>query len=666
MNLYLIDWIIVGGMFVFVCGVAITAYRYTKSVADFLAANRCAGRYVIAIADGIAGLGAISVVGLWQMYYEAGFTGLWWQFMMFPIGLIISVTGYIIYRYRKTRVLTLAQLFEVRYSRNFRVFAGIMAFIAGILNLGIFPAVGANFFIYFCGLPEAFTIGGLTLTTFPVVMILLLGVSISFTWMGGQIAIVLTDFFQGIFCNIVFIVALVYVFWVIDWGTIGQALAIAPEGQSMVHPFKGGEIKNFNFWYYIISAVGVFYTYKAWQGQQGYNCCAKSPHEAKMAGILGGWRAFAQTLLLVILPIAAFVLMNHPSHVSFASEVNAALGHVGNGQVQNQMTVPVVMSRFLPVGIRGLLAAVMLAAFISTHDTYLHSWGSIFIQDVIMPFRKKPLKEREHLWLLRFSILGVAIFIFFFSLFFDQGQAILMFFALTATIFLGGAGAAIVGGLYWKRGTTNGAWVSMIVGSLTAVGGFVFQRAWPIWFGVDFPITSQWVWAFAMGASSFVYVVVSLIDNKVFNLDKMLHRGIYTIKEDVVEAEDDKTIEHVKPYPVILQRLGLSHEFTRTDKIIFWATIFWSMLWFTIFIVGTIYNLFVDVSDSVWLEYWKIYSWIILIMGALTTLWFTIGGLANIKQMFIDLSRVKRDVQDDGMVVDHHNLSDHFTKKDES
>ena len=46
-------------------------------------------------------------------------------------------------------------------------------------------------------------------------------------------------------------------------------------------------------------------------------------------------------------------------------------------------------------------AAVMLAAFISTHDTYLHSWGSIFIQDVVLPFRKKPFAPRQQMWLLR-------------------------------------------------------------------------------------------------------------------------------------------------------------------------------------------------------------------------------------------------------------------------
>ena len=109
----------------------------------------------------------------------------------------------------------------------------------------------------------------------------------------------------------------------------------------------------------------------------------------------------------------------------------------------------------LPAGALGLLTAAMLAAFISTHDTYLHSWGTIFVQDVLLPFREKPLSPRAHLWALRASILGVALFIFCFSILIKPTQFIAMFFAITGAIFAGGSGAVIIGGLYWKRGTVR-------------------------------------------------------------------------------------------------------------------------------------------------------------------------------------------------------------------
>ena len=76
------------------------------------------------------------------------------------------------------------------------------------------------------------------------------------------------------------------------------------------------------------------------------------------------------------------------------------------------------------------LMQIGLAAFISTHDTYLHSWGSILVQDVIMPFRKEPFDKDTHLKVLRYSIYGVAVFIFFFSLLFQQNQKIALFLQL--------------------------------------------------------------------------------------------------------------------------------------------------------------------------------------------------------------------------------------------
>ena len=92
------------------------------------------------------------------------------------------------------------------------------------------------------------------------------------------------------------------------------------------------------------------------------------------------------------------------------------------------------------------MTAVMLMATIGTHDTYLHSWGAIFIQDVVMPFRNKPFTPEQHLRALRLSILGVCIFIFFFSLIFQQSEYIFLFFAITGAIFTGGSGAVIIGG----------------------------------------------------------------------------------------------------------------------------------------------------------------------------------------------------------------------------
>ena len=81
--------------------------------------------------------------------------------------------------------------------------------------------------------------------------------------------------------------------------------------------------------------------------------------------------------------------------------------------------------------------------------------------------------------MLRLAIVGVAAFAWIFSYYFGQVSYILMFFAITATIYSGGAGSVIIGGLYWKRGTTAGAWAAM---SCSVIGGgasFALSKLWP-------------------------------------------------------------------------------------------------------------------------------------------------------------------------------------------
>src|ERR1700761_2228488 len=105
--------------------VVLYARRYMTSVADFMTGGRAAGRYLFSLSRSEMGWGAGVVVGLFQVFYQSGFTTMWWQQFAVPASLIVAMTGFVYYRYRQTRGMTLAQFFEKRYSRRFRVFTGV-------------------------------------------------------------------------------------------------------------------------------------------------------------------------------------------------------------------------------------------------------------------------------------------------------------------------------------------------------------------------------------------------------------------------------------------------------------------------------------------------------------------------------------------------------------
>ena len=688
MNLHLVDWLIV---FVALVGMFYSvsfSSGLMKSVTDFLSAGRTAGRYLISVSSGVAGLGAISVVMFLEMGYIAGFSLAWWGLSQGIIMLMLTMSGWVIYRFRSTRCLTLAQFFEKRYSRKFRIFTGIVAFTAGIINFGIFPAVGAQFFISYCGLPESF----IGIPVFPLVMIILLSISLYFVYTGGQIAVIIADFFQGIFATFVLIVVVLYLFFSVGWDQVSHSLEQTPlklakeeitklqddeaymklsdqekekrkneidekyENSSRINPFKTSNVEDFNFWYFLIGIIGIMYGTMGWQGSQAYNSSAKSAHEAKMGSVLAGFRGLPQGLFFLLVPVLIYVFMNHADYASVADSVELSLQDLETDTLRSQMRGPIVLSTVLPIGLLGAFAALMLAAFISTHDTYLHSWATILVQDVIMPFREKPFDKDTHLKVLRYAILGVAVFIFFFSLLFQQNQAIALFFAITAAIFAGGSGAVIIGGLYWDRGTTKAAWTAIIIGALISVSGVLVKQISVEWLNdtssyvqlkniLEFirNINGQEYWGISMGASAFAYVMVSLLDNsEPFNMDKLLNRGQYAIEGEKKIINENTELG----WKIFL----MGEEFTRGDKLIYILNYVWTGIWTLVFIVGTIYNLSNEVSDASWMFFWRNYIYIFIVISLVIIVWFTVGGFHDLKIMMDKLKTEKRDHHDDGWV----------------
>lgn len=346
---------------------------------------------------------------------------------------------------------------------------------------------------------------------------------------------------------------------------------------------------------------------------------------------------------MIILPVFAYVIMNSTGWAEQAASATGVLDSIStdlDDTMRKQLTTTVALTRILPVGLIGGFCAVMLAAFISTHDTYLHAWGSIFIQDVYMPFCKKPLSSKQHMSLLKKSIFGVAVFIFLFSLLFPQDTYIFMFFAITGTMWIGGAGAVIIGGLYWKRGTTTAAYSAIILGIVLAVLGLVVPKIWE-----DFPLNMQHIMGIAMGLCSITYVSVSLLGKRhVHNMDKLLHRGEYAVAEDESAVTKEQTTGWRK-------RLGINSNFTRGDTILYLCLGGWSLLGSIWAIVWTLYNIVFGAGVEAWSMYWKYYVWSGFILAIFTTIWFTCGGFLNLKEMFHRLATMRRDEHDDGTVV---------------
>lgn len=675
-NLQPLDVAIIAALLAIVAGFAVYARRFTRSVADFLSANRCAKRYLLTVASGASGMGAISIVAMWEQFYQAGFTAQFWGQMLAPIGLLMALTGWIIYRYRETRALTLAQLMEMRYSRRFRVFSGTLCWLSGVLNYGIFPAVTARFFIYFLGLPvHVWKVPGTGLTlnlTLGLVMAVLLGSALLITITGGQVSVMVTDFIQGQISNLVFLALLGVMLWIFPWQEIISTLKQAPAGQSMLNPFDAGSLPDFNPVYFFILMFLSVYNYMVWQGSQGYNASALNPHEAKMAGILAQFRAGVTGMLIPLAAVCAYVLMNAPAHEAAARAAESALAGIGDDQLARQMTTTVALSQVLPTGVMGLLAAAMFMASLATDSTYLHSWGSIFVQDVLSPIRQlrgmeAQIEPARHLKWLRWSIFGVAAFGWLFSMLFPLKEFINMYFGITGAIYTGGAGAVLIGALYWKRGTTAAAWASMLIGSCLAVGGLLLtniiwpslvpalQQAFPEAAWVRALPSAFWLNGLQMGfvaslTAAASYVVVSLCTpDPQIDMDRLLHRGAYRV-------QTPNGTDHPVAPPVGWKAILPSPEFTGGDRLIYWLKVGWVLFFFVTFLGICLWQVFQPWPDEWWANWWLFNLVFTGVTGTLATVWFLVGGLRDLKALFILLDNTRRDAADDGSVPPDEHL----------
>src|SRR5215212_3055673 len=232
-----IDWVLVAGTLALVLAFAVYTRRFVKSVADFLAAGRSAGRYLLANARGESDAGLANTRSKFEMVLVAGFVLNFWEKIQVPALLLVGITGFVVYRYRETRALTLAQFLEMRYSRRFRLFVGALAFVSGILNYGIFPAISARFFIYFLNLPGAVHIAEFTVSTFAVIMFCYLLITVFLVTIGGQVTLMVTDCVEGVLSHLIYVAIVVAVLCIVSWSEIVEVMSSRPPGHSWINPF---------------------------------------------------------------------------------------------------------------------------------------------------------------------------------------------------------------------------------------------------------------------------------------------------------------------------------------------------------------------------------------------------------------------------------------------
>jgi solute:Na+ symporter, SSS family len=79
------------------------------------------------------------------------------------------------------------------------------------------------------------------------------------------------------------------------------------------------------------------------------------------------------------------------------------------GVTDSEMVMPIVLRDFLPVGIRGVVIAGLLAAFMSTFSSTVNSGASFIVRDIWQPYVRPQAGERESVRFSRVATLGLVV-----------------------------------------------------------------------------------------------------------------------------------------------------------------------------------------------------------------------------------------------------------------
>jgi len=453
-NFTAVDWCIVIGYLIIVVGIGVYIKRYISNVTDFIVAGRGLKTF-LAIATMIGTeLGLVTVMYSAQKGFTGGFAAFHIALAAAIVTLVVGLTGFIVVPLRRMKVMTIPEFYERRFGRGVRILGGTILAFSGILNMGMFLNAGSIFVMGITGLTEDVHL--------KIIMTVLLAMVLLYTTLGGMVSVVVLDYIQFVVLSFSLLAASLLSIRYLGWDNITSTVSRL-RGEAGFNPFHGeGFGVSYVAWMFFLGLVSC----AVWQTAVIRACSAKDTRTVKKIYTWASIGFLIRFLLPCFFGICAFVyIAQHEAlRAIFLPE-----GSEADSQV-TLMAMPVFLSQLLPAGLIGIVSAGMLAAFMSTHDSYLLCWSSVLTQDVVAPWFKAGLSSKARLLLARIFIVGIGIFILVWGLWYPLGQDLWDYMAISGAIYFTGAIALLVFGLYWKRASKVGAYSALVCGFLAIVG----------------------------------------------------------------------------------------------------------------------------------------------------------------------------------------------------
>jgi len=433
---------------IMVVGLA-AGYRRKTSSEQFFLAGRTLKWPMVGAALFTANISTIHLVGLTASGFSEGIVvgNFEWMasFCLILLGLIFVPF------YLRIKLSTLPEFLEKRYSPSCRtIMAFVAIFSALLVHIGVSLYAGAKVFDYFFDIPVRVSI-----TVIAVVTAI-------YTILGGLKAVVVTDTIQAVLLiGGCFMLTLLGIKALPGAGVHSFAdlkAAVMPNQLSLVQPIRdaNGNFSEYSWLTVMIGyhILGIWY----WCTDQTIvqkTLGAKDIRHGQLGAVFAG--------CLKILPLFFMVFPGVLAYVLFKDKIGDP-----NDALQ------VMIDNLLPVGLKGLFAAGLLAAVMSTVEAALNSTATVTAEDIVKHFRPKT-PDRTLVLIGRLTACVVIVLAWFWSPYCERFRNIFVVINKVPMMFAPAITCVFILGVLWKRGTKQAAISTFIAGLVVGLAYFVID-----------------------------------------------------------------------------------------------------------------------------------------------------------------------------------------------
>lgn len=477
-----VDLSIVVGYLVVVMIIGLWALKNTHGGDDLFLAGRSLGWKSIGFSLFASNISSTTLIGLAGAAYTWGIAVAnyeWMAAVALGLGCIIVIPLYL-----KARVTTVPEFLEYRFDKRSRYYFSGLTLVANVFidTAGTLFAGAMVVKVFF---PQ--------IDLYPACIALALFAGI-YTAAGGLAAVVYTDVIQAIILLIGSCFVTYYCFAEVDFNWLNVTSQVDASQLKLFLPLDDPNLS----WLGTLTGVPIlgFYFWCTNQFITQRMLGAKSLKHARWGAIFAGFLKLIVLFIMVLPGVMAAVFIP--------------------GLEKGDMVFPTLIKELLPTGVMGIVLAALIAALMSSIDSTLNSAATLVTIDFIKP-KFKNLSDQKTMWVGRGAVIVFMLTAVAFAPAISHFQGLFNYLQEMLAYLMPPVAVLFSIGVLWRRATPTGAFLTLIISHLAAVGLFILNSVMGV-IDIHFSIVAGIL--FVQG--TIIFVVSSLLTQPKGDIDEFV------------------------------------------------------------------------------------------------------------------------------------------------